>query len=138
MSVAAPWYVESFWTRDQTCVPSIGRRILFHGTTREVLCFLTDEQRRKLVVYLPGPQVDSQDSKSSFLLYIDNVYLEGLPRWLSSKEFTCPCTRFKRGIFDPQRRKWQLIPVFLPEKFHEQRTLVGYSPQDCRESYITE
>ena len=28
----------------------------------------------------------------------------------------------------PWRRKWQLSPVFLPGKSHEQRSLVGYSP----------
>ena len=28
----------------------------------------------------------------------------------------------------PWRRKWQTIPVFLPGKFHGQRSLVGYSP----------
>ena len=28
----------------------------------------------------------------------------------------------------PWRRKWQPILVFLPEKFHGQRCLVGYSP----------
>ena len=30
----------------------------------------------------------------------------------------------------PWRRKWQHIPVFLPEKSHGQRSLVGYGPQD--------
>ena len=29
-------------------------------------------------------------------------------------------------------------PVFLPEESHEQRSLVGYSPQGCKESEITE
>jgi len=28
----------------------------------------------------------------------------------------------------PWRRKWQPTPVFLPEKFHGQRSLAGYSP----------
>ena len=28
----------------------------------------------------------------------------------------------------PWSRKWRLSPVFLPGKFHEQRSLVGYSP----------
>ena len=28
------------------------------------------------------------------------------------------------------RRKWQPTPVFLPGKFHEQRSLGGYSPWD--------
>ena len=27
----------------------------------------------------------------------------------------------------PWRRKWLLTPVFLPGKFHRQRSLVGYS-----------
>ena len=28
----------------------------------------------------------------------------------------------------PWRRKWQHTPIFLPGKFHGQRSLVGYSP----------
>ena len=32
------------------------------------------------------------------------------------------------------RRKWQPIPVFLPGKFHGQRSLAGYSPWGHRES----
>ena len=36
------------------------------------------------------------------------------------------------------RRKWQPIPLFLPGKFHRQRSLVGYSPWDCKESDTTE
>ena len=30
------------------------------------------------------------------------------------------------------RRKWQLTPVFLPGKCSGQRSLVGYSPWDCK------
>ena len=33
----------------------------------------------------------------------------------------------------PWRRKWQLTPVFLPEKSHGQGSLVGYSPKGCKE-----
>ena len=46
--------------------------------------------------------------------------------------------------FDPSvgkiswRRKWQPILVLLPGKFLGQRSLVGYSPWDCRESDMTE
>jgi len=29
------------------------------------------------------------------------------------------------------------IPVFLPEKFHEQRSLAGYSPWGCKEHMHT-
>ena len=33
----------------------------------------------------------------------------------------------------PWNRKWQFTLVFLPRKFHRQRSLVGYSPQGCKE-----
>ena len=37
----------------------------------------------------------------------------------------------------PWRRKWQSTPIFLPEKFHGQRSLAGYSPKGWRESDMT-
>ena len=38
----------------------------------------------------------------------------------------------------PWNRKWQPTPVFLPGKFHGQRSLVGYSLWDRKESDRTE
>ena len=38
----------------------------------------------------------------------------------------------------PWSRKWQSTPVFLPEKSHGQKSLVGYSPWDHKESNMTE
>ena len=38
----------------------------------------------------------------------------------------------------PWRRKWQPIPVLLPEKSHGQRSLAGYSPWGHKESDTTE
>ena len=38
----------------------------------------------------------------------------------------------------PLERKWQPTPVFLPGEFHEQRSLVGYSPWGCKELDLTE
>ena len=38
------------------------------------------------------------------------------------------------GQEDALEREWQLTPVFLPGEFHEQRSLAGYSPWDCKES----
>ena len=32
---------------------------------------------------------------------------------------------------------WQPTPIFSPGKFHGQRSLVGYSPQGCKESDLT-
>ena len=44
-----------------------------------------------------------------------------------------------RGLgFNPYRREWQPIPVFLPGEFHGQRSLKGYSPWGCQESDMTE
>ena len=46
----------------------------------------------------------------------------------------------RRPGFDPWigkiswRRAWQPTPVFLPRESHGQRSLVGYSPQGCKES----
>ena len=37
--------------------------------------------------------------------------------------YVCVCCIF-------QRRKWQPTPVFLPRKFHAQRSMAGYSPHD--------
>ena len=36
MSLVSPWHVESSWTRNQICVPSIGRGILNHWIIRKV------------------------------------------------------------------------------------------------------
>ena len=53
---------------------------------------------------------------------------EGLSRWLSGKESTCQCRRYR---FDPWvwkipwRRIWQTSPTFLSRKFHGQRSLAG-------------
>ena len=38
----------------------------------------------------------------------------------------------------PWRRKWQPTPVFLPEKFHGQSSVVGCSSWSCKESDTTE
>ena len=38
----------------------------------------------------------------------------------------------------PWRRAWQPTPIFLPGKSHEQRSLVGYGPQDRQQSDLTE
>ena len=62
----------------------------------------------------------------------------------SSKESACQCRRCKRHGFYPLagkipwKRKWHPTPVFLPGKFHDQRSLVGYSPWGCKDSGTTE
>ena len=61
----------------------------------------------------------------------------------SGEESACQRRRRKNRGFDtwvrkiPWRRKWQLTPVFLPG-IHGQKSLVGYSPWDCKELDMTE
>ena len=69
----------------------------------------------------------------------------GFPGGVSGNDSTSQCKRLKRPWFNPwvgkitfflRRRTWQSIPVFLPGESHEQRSLVGYNPQGCKESYL--
>ena len=66
------------------------------------------------------------------------------PGGRSGKESACQFMRHKRHGFDPWvgkipwRRKLQPTPVFLPGKFHGQRSLVGYSLWSCKELDTTE
>ena len=53
----------------------------------------------------------------------------GLEKWLWGT-----CSAFP-SIW---RRKWQPAPLFLPGKFHGQRSLAGYSPWGLKESDLTE
>ena len=70
--------------------------------------------------------------------------LQGFPGGTSGKEPDCQCRRLKTCGVDPcvgkisWRRTWKPTPVFLPKKSHGQRSLVGYGPQGCKESDMTE
>ena len=61
-----------------------------------------------------------------FLLFCNHR----LPIWISDKESVCLAGDRVRslGPEDPWGRKWKPIPVFLPGKFHGQRSLAGSSP----------
>ena len=68
----------------------------------------------------------------------------GFPGGASSEEPICQCRRLKRRRFNPWvrkipwSRKWQPVQVFLPGKFHGQRSLEGYSPWGHKESDTNE
>ena len=70
--------------------------------------------------------------------------LRGFPGGTSGKEPACQCRRRKRYRFDPWvgkipwRRAQQPTPVFLPGEYPGQRSLVGYSLWDYKESGMTE
>ena len=61
----------------------------------------------------------------------------------SGQDPTCQCRRQKRCGFDSWirkiswRREQQPIPIFFSGESHRQRSLVGYSPQGCKELDMT-
>ena len=65
------------------------------------------------------------------LILIYFVCYGRLPRWNSGKKSTCQWRKSKRFGFEtwvgktPWSRKWQPTPVFLPGKFHGQRSLAA-------------
>ena len=65
-----------------------------------------------------------------------------IPRGLTDRESVCQCRRGRRHRFHPWvrkilwSRKWHPTPIFLPRKFHGQRSLA--SPWDCKELDTTE
>ena len=68
-------------------------------------------------------------------------------KWVSQvtqrQRLCLQCRRHRRHKFDPWvgkipwSRTWQLTPVFLPGKFHGERSLADYSPWGHKESYTT-
>ena len=69
--------------------------------------------------------------------FIPTTFLSGIPWWLRGKESTCQCWRCRFNSWVgkiPWKRKQQPTPVFLPEKFHEQRSLVDCSPWGLQKS----
>ena len=68
------------------------------------------------------------------------VLIMGFPGGTSGKEPACHCRRHKKHGFDPWvgklpwRKARQPTPVFLPRESHEQKSLVGYSPQGSTET----
>ena len=71
---------------------------------------------------------------------IDMLYTD-FPGGTNGKDSTF---QYRRLRFDPWfikipwSRKWHLTQVFLPGKFHGQRSLAGYSPWGCKELDVTE
>ena len=67
----------------------------------------------------------------------------GLPNWCSGKEPAWQSRRCRKHEFHPWvgksswSRKWQHTPVFLPGKFHEQRSLAGYGHKESDMTELT-
>ena len=78
-------------------------------------------------------------------VYMNKVYVytyKGFPGGASGKKPICQCRKHERLGFDPWvrkipwRRAWQPASVFLPGESHGQESLVGYIPQDHKETQL--
>ena len=96
--------------------PHIQERTGFFGT---VLCSLQDQ--------FPGRGVFMSSM----------CYGAGFPGGSEVKASACNAGDLDSVGRIPWRRKWQPTPVFLPEKSHGRRSLVGYSSRGLNESDMT-
>ena len=89
-----------------------------------------------VTVGIQGPQMKNSNFRESPLAHLTKGSIK-----CSSHQVAF---RYRRLWFDlwvgkiPCGRKWQPAPVFLPGKFHGQRSLADYSPWGCKESDMTE
>ena len=118
--------------------------ILFWALTH-LLFFLLIFHLYCIMVFLLAPVI--QDTDQRFLQY-KNIQTASKSMIQSNLVFTSvkesACRRHKRCRFSPWVRKipwskkWQPTPVFLPGKFHGQRSLAGCSLWGHKESDTTE
>ena len=96
-----------------------------------------------------SPRSKGKEQKFNFLLEEHQIICGyvlklGFPGSASGEEPACQCPRHKRHRFNswvgkiPWRRKRQCTSVFLPGKFHRQRSLVSCSPCGHRGLDMTE
>ena len=90
-------------------------------------------QRRNLLAY---GNSHSEENFYKFKLGRLTYVQRGFPRGAGVKESACQCRRcgFDPWVWkSPSSRKWQPSPVFLPIKFHGQRSLADYNPLGPKE-----
>ena len=86
----------------------------------------------KFLVLLWAPEL-------KFTIISEIASSEDFPGGAGCKKYACQCRRCKRHGFDswvrkiPSIRKWHPTPVFLPEQFHGQRSMVCYTPCGYKE-----
>ena len=118
----------------------------------ELRCLITGSSHSSTTLtyfpHLPTPRpwfqrLGNLRSRRQWIWCVVRIAVGALPVY-SGKESACQCRRRRRCRFDsligkiPLSRKQQPTPVFLPGGSHGQRSLVGYSQWDRKESDTTE
>ena len=126
--VAMPSSKGTSQSRDRTCV---SRSSCVTGATREPLSYQGSPRIPEWVV-IPFSR---ESSWPRYWIWVSHIVDRFFTIWATREIHQCrrlgfnPCVRKI-----PWRRKWQPPPVFLPGKIYGQKSLVGYSPWDHKES----
>ena len=88
-----------------------------------------------------GAEIQRGEMGWMLLIFIVHVVILGFCGGSDSKKYAY--NRGRPGFHPwfqkiPWRKAWQPTAVFMPGEFHGQRSLMGYSPWDCKESNTTE
>ena len=92
-------YVESSWTKDRTCIPSIGRWILNHQTIREVLNYF----------HIANPSSGITRLKGIFVCITLNAYC-----LVFQCDYQCKMLSAWMFLFHTIEPKFLFFPSFLP------------------------
>ena len=84
-------------------------------------------------MWLLSPDLNLTDVHSPYVGLRGDQY-----GWSKEQESAHQIMRLERDTGARICKKWQPTPVLLPGKSHGQRSLVDYSPWDCKESDTTE
>ena len=72
-----------------------------------------------------------------FYQSLSSIYFEAKTTRDTSESICSTFYNWTLEWIKPWKRKWQCIPVCLPGKSHEQRSLAGYNPWGCQEPGMT-
>ena len=125
---------------DHVCIlkgsPWLLRRELIRENTggrelcEEVATVIKDRRDESLNLLSGGIKKSGLTKETESRINDICLWMDGLPWWLSGKEFTCNAgdagDPWVRKI--PWRKARLLTPVFLPGEFHGCRGLAGHSP----------
>ena len=117
-----------------------------HCSFRDLAQVVLKWQKQKTCLFIQ--QMENTKVQENFVFYYPCKPIVGfLPRWLSGKDSTCQCRRWKRLKFNswvrkiPWNRKWQPTPVFFFRKIpwtEEPGGLQSMESQRVRHDWVTE
>ena len=108
---------------------------LFYNVTYPVTLYITYLHLFSVALPVPCHMVNSRGNINVVYMYTGSAEAKSVCHG-STIGLKGTSTLFMLSLHPIQknalRRKWQPTPVFLPGEFHDQGSLVGYSPRCCK------